>query len=174
MLKLLKSPNWFLDATFKVAARGYQQLLIIIVYHPLFGTYLPAAYVLMGSKTYDSYIFALSNLKLLCEALGVKPDPTYVMCDFEAGMRKAIRKYYPETTITGCYFHYCKALWHYAATHSLTTKEKLYDTILMITFFKLFALIPIEERQELFNDLFVMYKTRDKAFNDLLTYFKKN
>ena len=113
LLKLLSFPNWFIDGTFKIAAHGFRQLIIIIVHHPIFKCYIPRCFILMNSKSYNSYTFVLSNLQLKCEELGVKLAPKYIMFDFETSLRKTIRKCFPESTIAGCYFHYCKALWHY-------------------------------------------------------------
>lgn len=37
-------------------------------------------------------------------------EPSEIMTDFEAGMRKSIRHVYPDTILRGCCFHYCQAL----------------------------------------------------------------
>lgn len=37
-------------------------------------------------------------------------QPTEIMTDFEAGMRKAIRSVFPEAVLRGCYFHFKKAV----------------------------------------------------------------
>jgi len=174
LLKLLSYPNWFVDGTFKIAANGYRQLLIIIVHHPIFGCYLPSCFILMSSKSFNNYALAFSNLQLKCEELGVKLDPQYLMCDFESALRKGLRKFFPKATIAGCYFHYCKALWHYMGSHSLTTKERLHDSIKLITFLKILAHIEISERKPLFDELCVMFKKKDSKFMEMLNYFERN
>ena len=81
----------------------------------------------MSHKNYDSYSFVLTNLQTLCSEKGneIELNPKFVMCDFENALRKGIRKYFPDATIAGCYFHYSKALWLFMARNSMTTKERL-------------------------------------------------
>jgi len=153
LLKILKNDCWFVDATFKVAAKGYRQLLIVIVYHAISRCYLPAAFILMSHKNNLSYKLAFSALSSICQELGLNIQPSYIMCDFETAMRNGIRSYFPNAKIAGCYFHYVKALWHYVASNGLTTKEKLHDTIKLVTFLKVLAHIEIPDRKELFEEL---------------------
>ena len=51
--------NVFIDATFKVVPKGFSQLLIIMIYVPMFQLYLPLMYILMPGKTEDDYFHAL-------------------------------------------------------------------------------------------------------------------
>lgn len=37
-------------------------------------------------------------------------EPYEFITDFEEGMRNAIREQYPNTTLRGCWFHYCAAI----------------------------------------------------------------
>ena len=54
--------NVFIDATFKVVPRGFSQLLIVMIYIPMFQVYIPLMYVLMTEKTDDDYFHALHML----------------------------------------------------------------------------------------------------------------
>jgi len=128
----------------------------------------------MTSKSYPAYNSAFSNLLLKCEEFGIKVEPKFLMCDFELGLRKALRKCFPTSTIAGCYFHYCKALWSYAGSHSLTTAERLQDSIKLVTFLKILAHIEIKDRKELYDDLSSIFKKKDPKFTDMLNYYKNN
>lgn len=37
-------------------------------------------------------------------------EPSEIITDFEAGMRKSIKHVYPDTVLRGCWFHYCSAV----------------------------------------------------------------
>jgi len=174
LLRLLNNTKWYLDGTFKIAPHGYRQLLIINVYHSLLSCCLPACFILMTHKNYISYNFAFSNLKNLCEEISVKAEPSHIMCDFENGLRKGIRKCFPNTIIAGCYFHYCKALWYYMASNSLTTKERLLTSIKLMTFLKILAHIKINERKSLFEEISSLFKTQDKKYANMLRYYENN
>ena len=148
MLKLLNSANWYIDGTFKIAARGFRQLLIIIIYHPVHKCYLPACFILMSHKSYNCYMFAFRNLQILCsyKELGINMNPVFIMCDFESALRKALNQCFINAKLAGCYFHYCKALWNYVASHSLTTKERLPTSIKLVTFLR-FWLISLLKKE---------------------------
>jgi len=174
LLKLLSNDCWFVDATFKIAAKGYRQLLIIIVYHAIAQCYLPATYILMTHKNILSYRVAFSSLSSLCQELGLTIQPTYIMCDFEAALRSGIRYAFPKAKIAGCYFHYSKAIWHYMASNGLTSKERLHETIKLVTFFKILAHIEIADRKEVFEELTKIFKEKDQRYSKSLDYFKRN
>lgn len=39
-----------------------------------------------------------------------KLEPSSIMTDWEAGMRKALRSCYPNAMLRGCWYHYCAAI----------------------------------------------------------------
>lgn len=39
-----------------------------------------------------------------------KLEPNEIITDFEGGLRKAINFWYPNTTLRGCWYHYCCAV----------------------------------------------------------------
>jgi len=174
LLQLLIQENWFVDGTFKICARGYRQLLIIITYHSSFKSYLPACYILMSHKSYACYQFAFKNLVLIYHAMGYKVKPKYIMCDFEAALRKGLQEYFPSAKIAGCYFHYCKAIWNYMASNGFTSKEMIFNTTKLVTFLKILVHIEAEkDRQEFFKGLKILFSKKDKKYGDVFKYFEK-
>ena len=174
LLRLLKNQQWFVDGTFKIVPSSHRQLLIIIVYHALLDCYLPACYLLMSHKTKIAYRYAFSNLILLCKTLEINLAPQYIMCDFESALRKGIQDSFPKSQITGCYFHYCKALWSFMARNSLTTKERLLDSIRLMVFLKIMAHVEISQRKDWFEEISELFKKKDKKYKDMLNYYKNN
>ena len=113
MMKLSTYKQWFVDATFKVAPQGFVQILNIIVYIPNLSLYYPACHIFMTHKTQDSYTLALNCLRTLSSSFGnkFKLEPQIIMCDFEDALRNAIKNVFPTASLSGCYFHFTKALW---------------------------------------------------------------
>lgn len=37
-------------------------------------------------------------------------NPNQFMTDFEAGLRKAVNEFYPDTKLCGCWYHFCAAV----------------------------------------------------------------
>lgn len=66
----------------------------------------PVAYVLMTCKSTDCYLSVFNYI----ETKLFKLEPHEFMSDYESGMRLAIRKRWPKTTIRGCWFHFCRAI----------------------------------------------------------------
>ena len=174
LLRMLSYPKWFIDGTFKIVPRSYRQLLIIIIYHTQLKCYLPACFILMSHKSKAAYEYAFRNLFLICRNLDIKLNPEFIMCDFEAALRKGIIEIFPKAQIVGCYFHYCKALWSYMSHNSLTTKERLNDSIKLMVFLKILAHIEISERKSLFQGIKDLFEKKDKGYKEMLAYYQKN
>lgn len=60
----------------------------------------------MTRHTAEAYLAVLKYIE--DNIFKLKPDK--FMTDFEAGMRKAIREFYPNVALHGCWYHYCAAL----------------------------------------------------------------
>lgn len=58
------------------------------------------------------------------------------------------------------------------ASHSLTTKDRLHDSIKLATFLKILAHIKIEERDDYFEEVSTLFKTKDKKYVPMLNYYK--
>ena len=64
-------------------------------------------YCLMERRTTAAYEQILETLKNI-----VLPNKTVkkIMTDYEASLRKALRKVFPEAQLLGCWFHFAKAV----------------------------------------------------------------
>ena len=91
MLKQLEERAWFVDATFSVVPSGFYQLLTILVYDTSTKTYVPAAFVLMGSKHQTIYEMAFQALKTVCRSNNINLQPTHIMSNFEATLCNSLR-----------------------------------------------------------------------------------
>ncbi len=93
------------DGTFKVLPRHIQfrQLFIISVEYR--DQSYPLAYILMKKRNFRSYDTIFGHLKSL-----ITVNITEFMADYETATRKAVRKFFPNAMLAGCYFHYCQAI----------------------------------------------------------------
>ena len=97
--------QFHIDATFTVP-KGFYQCLIIGSFSEL-GVFLPCAYILMTRKNRMAYELAFSQLNIL---LGLKMKPGFVVHDFEKALYRAIKSCFPSADLTGCFFHWAKAI----------------------------------------------------------------
>lgn len=95
-----------MDGTFKVLPRHikFRQLYIISIIFD--GRCYPLAFILMQTKTFLSYSLIFEKLKKLIPLCEI----SNFMTDYEAATRKALRIHFPQARISGCYFHYVKAI----------------------------------------------------------------
>jgi len=124
MLKQLSvSSQWFIDATFKVAPKGFQQILNIVVYLPHLSIFYPACHIFMTHKTEELYCLVLQNLKTICERVKLQLDPKVIMADFESALQNGIKASFPNAELCGCYFHFVKCLYDKITKLGLRRKE---------------------------------------------------
>jgi len=72
--------------------------------------FYPACHIFMTHKTAELYSITFSNLKTISETLKFLLHPTFIMCDFENGLRNSLKQCFREANLSVCYFHYTKCL----------------------------------------------------------------
>ena len=111
--KLLPSPIWMIDATFRAAPHPYKQLLNIMAVRPWAGheKYYPCAHVLMQRSDEKAYREAICQI---LELTGQSPGVREVITDFEAALRNGVQLAFQSRGIKvvcrGCLFHFSQAL----------------------------------------------------------------
>jgi len=174
MLKRLTETSWFVDANFSIVPSIYKQLLTILTYNSQAQTYVPAAFILMTGKQETLYRTAFSALTTVCKSHKINIEPKNIMTEFETGMRNALIANYPTATLLGCYFHYCRCLWTYAAKNGLKVSERITTTKKIIALLKILPHVNILERKAIFSELKDSFKNQHKMFKDFLAYYEKN
>lgn len=101
-VKKLPEVTLLMDGTFKVVPGHFKVHQLYIINVILSGRCYPLAYVLMQRRDFHSYVKVFSELKKLIPSMNV----VNCMSDYEAATRKAIKDQFPNSKITGCYFHY--------------------------------------------------------------------
>ena len=98
--------NLFIDCTFHVP-KGFEQCLIIMVYLPVFDEYVPLTWILLQSKTRNTYQAALMHTIAMCDW---HLEAKSVCTDFETGLYQATKSNFPEAKTILCYFHWKQAI----------------------------------------------------------------
>ena len=172
MLSLLsKADIWFCDATFSIAPKGFYQLLIIMVHSDEYNKNLPCAYITMSGKFQALYEIVFSNLKTLLKQINTKFEkPKKIICDFELGLRNAMKSCFEGVVIDGCYFHFSKALWYKAAKLGLRKSNIRSDTKILIGLLKFLIHLPnTAEKTKIWQDICDNFKSQ---FGTFLKYFQ--
>lgn len=109
LLRILRYPQLtlFIDGTFSVVPKGFSQCLIAMVYDPSVDVYVPLLYVLVNSKSQETYWRVLEQLIMASDR---QLEPRDVTCDFELALINAVIEQFPAANIVGCLFHWKQAL----------------------------------------------------------------
>ena len=144
-----ETTHLFVDATFKIAPKNFYQVLNILSRNEKTNFTVPVAFVLMTSKTYESYLKIFQELKFIIQNYGIKFEPKGVkfICDFEKSLLGALKKEFEQGIINGCYFHYIKSLWKKVRKLGLTKSKYLENTKILIFALKIYPFIQKENKE---------------------------
>jgi len=150
MLKQLSiSPQWFIDATFKVAPKGYYQLLNFIIYIPHLKLFYPACFAFMTTKTQELYYVVFESVKMIASLNSFSLNPETIMCDFERRMRNSIAKAFGGAKLVGCYFHFTKCLFTKMNKLGLRKATFKIRALALIYYFQIISHCAEEKRKRL-------------------------
>ncbi|KAK1945604.1 hypothetical protein P3T76_002652 [Phytophthora citrophthora] len=109
LIRLLMYPgaSLFIDATYSIMPRPFQQTLVIMAHDPAYDVYIPVLTILLEAKDEWSYWHALH---WVCVLGKMKMTPASVTCNFEAALIKGVRDRFPEIDVIGCLFHWKQAI----------------------------------------------------------------
>ena len=110
--------TWFMDGTFKKVPKLFFQLYTILCCSN--DRVIPCIYALLPNKqqtTYARFFDVLLD--------GDRLQPQTVMVDFEIAVLNAVRGSFPNSTLKGCFFHFCQAI--YRKVQSLWLQNRYRD-----------------------------------------------
>ena len=104
--RIKKSHHIFIDGTFHHPP-GYKQLLLFMYKVLITDLKIPCFYVLLNGKyeIFYDYIFD-SIYNIITNNNTIKINFQTIVCDGEIALNKIIKKYFPDSHIIICYFHY--------------------------------------------------------------------
>lgn len=98
-----------MDGTFKILPRHLKFCQLYIMSFIFEERSYPFAFIFMEKRDFVAYDALFENLKTF-----LLPDTfmkvTKCMSDYEAAVRKALRKHFTNARISGCFFHFVKAI----------------------------------------------------------------
>ncbi|XP_034949282.1 LOW QUALITY PROTEIN: uncharacterized protein, partial [Chelonus insularis] len=173
LLQIIKTPQLFMDATFKIVPKKPQALQFFTILALVNNTVsaIPIFWSLMEKKSSSAYRQVLKCFTLLV------PDlvPNIIISDFEAALSIVIEEIYPGTLHKRCFFHYCQALmkkWKKLQLLPLIQRWKI-GRILSKKFFAL-ALLPADKIEETFQWLINnIPESIKKLFEKFIKYYER-
>ena len=165
----------FIDGTFKVAPKNWYQLLNIFGYDKTHKFFMPLAFVILSSKSEEIYNEVFYKIITLVKAhTDLKSfDKVKIMCDFEIGLRKAIKNNFESCLLDGCYFHYCKAIWKKIKKLNLFKKDLRFNTIIISFIMKSYPFIKEGKREIYFQKIKSFTNSLGGNYLKLTEYFTK-
>ena len=97
-----------MDGNFAMAPAGFLQLYDIHI--PLGATMVGTVYALLQRTSQDTYKELLHVILDYCTMLGLYPDPTTVLVDFEQSVIHALQAVLGDE-VRGCFYHLTQATW---------------------------------------------------------------
>ena len=164
---LRRSPIWLADGTFKKYPTLFFQ--VYAIHYELANGINPVGLIcLLPNKTGDTYRRLLDAVKVLI------PDaqPDFILTDFEIAAMEAFRAAYPNSTVTGCYFHQCQAVLRKTLELGLRPLYNSDDEVRgMIRCLPSLAHVPVDDVVDAFDDL-ASAMPQHHGMDELLTYFE--
>ncbi|KII67378.1 hypothetical protein RF11_05144 [Thelohanellus kitauei] len=138
-LSLLRyNGHCFIDGTFKTSPSPFKQCVIIMTFDRGTHKYIPCVYALLTGKNEYLYRKLFSEIISLLEYRWM---PSIITVDFERSLISSVKREFPQSRITGCYFHLKQALFR-----KLTKICCDFNLVgLILSKIELLTVIPLEE-----------------------------
>jgi predicted Ser/Thr protein kinase len=104
LIHLKYNKIWICDGTFSVVPRNFTQLFRI--QFSFKNKFMPLVFVLMKKKDTYSYSKVFSILKSHIDL-----QPSRIIIDFESASFKSLLLSFPNTQLSGCFFHFNQIFW---------------------------------------------------------------
>ena len=164
---LKRSKVWLADGTFKKCPSLFFQIYTI---HFEFANGInPAGLIcLLPNKTGATYTRMLTAVKdIIPEAA-----PDVILLDFEIAAMDAFRCAYPNSTVSGCYFHLCQSVLRKTQEVGLRQLYDMDDEVRgMIRCLPALAHVPVDDVQGAFDEL-TEVMPQHHGMDELVTYFE--
>ncbi len=165
LLMKLNTGDWFGDGTFELVPAVFFQLYTI---HTKIGiNYPPCVYFLLPNKTGSTY----TRLLLILKDLLPEASPGKILLDFEKAALNSFRVEFPDSHISGCFFHLSQSVIRKVNTLGLKRKfEEEIDFSMLVKSLPALAFVPPEDVRDIYIELADTFPDDDRC-NDLLNYF---
>ncbi|CAF3046448.1 unnamed protein product, partial [Rotaria sp. Silwood2] len=165
-LKILENANYiYLVGTFSVVPELYFQLYII---HATYLSHiLPVVYILLPGKKQRLYKEMFQQIKNLISNF----DPSNIMIDYERATINEIKKQFPSSKLSGCFFHLCQNVYRAAIRFGLKTLySENEDFAKQIRSLPALALLPVPDVIPIFDEIKAQFSAEGEP---VLKYFEE-
>ncbi|KAI5640248.1 MULE transposase domain-containing protein [Phthorimaea operculella] len=165
---VLQNKMCFGDGTFGVVPKPFFQLFTIFAdVNSCVSTtnVLPMIYALLPDKTEATYLTLFTAIR---DVLGI--EIKIYKCDYELAQINAFRTVFPHAKISGCYFHYTRAIWRKAEEIGLTTTQ---DGKTLTRMTANLPLLPTSQIREGWQSILSNNFENNDAMIEFKTYFEK-
>ncbi|XP_054290536.1 uncharacterized protein LOC129005610 [Macrosteles quadrilineatus] len=167
---LSRATQWYMDSTFCTSSDLFQQLYVI---RGLKGDIpITCVYAFMTHKSTSLYVKVLESVVRYMAEIGVSPNLSYIMIDFEAGVINAVSKVFGNSVKAKCcFFHLCQNSWKHIQGLGLSSVYKSQPTIkLYCGMMDALAFLPVKD---LSAGMLYLWSTAPVELADLLLYFEQ-
>lgn len=168
ILKKMKLIEILMDGTFKILPRHIKFSQLYIINFMFEERCYPLAYVFMEKRDISSYDLLFAKLTTLITP-EVAAKIFRCMTDYEAAVRNSMRKHFPNARISGCFFHYVKAIYKSARKFGLAKDATFESAIQEIS---ALALLPNNFISKAFNIISSRYQNSER-WKRFEAYFKR-
>ena len=163
---LSRNQQWFMDGTFKVAAKLFTQLYVIRA--PLGESTVACAYAFLPGKSQCMKVFNALSSK--AEEIGFNLDPQIISVAFEKAVMKAIKSVFGEhIKIQGCFYHLTQNTWRKVQDLGLAHSYKSSNSIKQFCgMIDALAFLPLDQVKE---GMEYLQSVCPEELEDLLNYF---
>lgn len=149
------STELYIDCNYKIAPKGYYQILTIMAYNPELKLIVPDFIIPMShkSKNIYSYIFNTVVSILYDNNMKFNDKGVKIYCEFEYTMRKELKKIFPNCELRGTYYHYIKRLWVKAKKMGLCTKNFMEYTHQVVFALEMVPFLKTEDMKPFFEEI---------------------
>lgn len=155
------------DGTFKRTPKPFYQLFTVhvdISRNKDTTNVVPIVYVLLPNKSQETYTRMFNLLK---DRLGLKIE--LFKCDFEIAIINGVKEVFPSALISGCYYHYNRAVWKQAKKLKITATMENRELVRMCANL---PLLPKEKIQSAWVSLEALFPQSPKMIK-FQKYFSK-
>ena len=152
----------------------FEQMVTLCAYSEESDVSIPLGHFLLNTKEQKYYEKSLQAwVEIVEEILGTKfnADSKIRTCvsDFERGLINAVEKVL-KIPITGCFFHFCQALWREAGFKGLKQRSLIKETKRLLLYLILLCFCPLTQVSTMLEQ---MFKYSDEAYKKFLKYFEE-
>lgn len=142
--------HWFIDGTFSVSPDIFYQLFTVHVL--VQETVVPCLYGLLPNKSRETYRRFWDSVRSNTEEFDLQP--VSVLTDFELASIQAVKDTFPNTNVTGCFFHLGQSLWRHVQNAGLYNSYVTNDDIrTQVKSLLALAFLPVDEVPAAFDEL---------------------